>query len=171
MIAHLHIRAINPFSVKGFLDLRGLRFPCLLGHKGRSFIKCEGDGKSPKGKWRLLNLYYRPDRLGRFNCALAMTAMKASDGWCDDKSHGRYNQKVHLPFQGSHELMWRSDEAYDLVVTTSHNQRPRVKGAGSAIFLHLWREGAQGTQGCIALRPKDLRRLLTLLPAKSYLVI
>jgi L,D-peptidoglycan transpeptidase YkuD (ErfK/YbiS/YcfS/YnhG family) len=97
--------------------------------------------------------------------------LKKADGWCDAKGHGRYNRAVTLPFAASHENMWRQDEAYDLVCLTSHNQRPRVQGLGSAIFLHIWREGSMGTEGCVALKEADLRRVLAKCRGTTYLVI
>ena len=38
--------------------------------------------------------------------------------------------------------------------------RSRQRGKGSAIFLHVARPGYQPTEGCIALKRRDLIRLL-----------
>lgn len=97
--------------------------------------------------------------------------MRKDDGWCDAKGHKDYNRPVRLPFGASHESLWRNDEAYDLLVTTNHNQRPRIQGAGSAIFLHVWRTSATGTEGCVALKPADLRKVLMGCSKRTYLVI
>jgi L,D-peptidoglycan transpeptidase YkuD (ErfK/YbiS/YcfS/YnhG family) len=148
-----------------------MEFPCLLGKTGRTHLKREGDSKSPIGKWKLETLNHRPDKMGRPFSKLQTRALKKSDGWCDAKNHGQYNRAVKLPFKPSHEDMWRGDEAYDLVVTTNHNQRPRKLGGGSAIFLHLIREGATGTEGCIALSEKHLRIVLAHCGPKTQLVI
>jgi L,D-peptidoglycan transpeptidase YkuD (ErfK/YbiS/YcfS/YnhG family) len=56
--------------------------------------------------------------------------------------------------------MWRDDEVYDLVVVLGHNDAPVVSGAGSAIFLHIAREGYTPTEGCVALSRPDLEALL-----------
>jgi len=45
-------------------------------------------------------------------------------------------------------------------VVLDHNRRPRVRGAGSAVFLHCAAEGYTPTAGCIAVRRADLVRLL-----------
>ncbi len=150
------------------LEVGGLRFPCLLGKNGRTHFKREGDGKSPVGRWKLGQLFYRPDKLLH---VCGGKRFKITDGWCDATGHRLYNRPVTLPFDASHEEMWRKDEAYDLVCLTSHNQRPRVQGFGSAIFLHVWRAGATGTEGCVALRRSDLRKLLAHLLGKVYLEI
>jgi L,D-peptidoglycan transpeptidase YkuD (ErfK/YbiS/YcfS/YnhG family) len=57
--------------------------------------------------------------------------------------------------------MWRPDGLYDVVVVLDCNRRPRVRGRGSAIFMHVARPGFTPTEGCIALRRPDLMRLLT----------
>lgn len=145
-----------------------MRFACLLGKRGRTHFKREGDGKSPVGRWRLVQLFYRPDKVRHPRGGKAVTE---SFGWCDDRNHGQYNRAVKLPFLGSHEAMWRQDEAYDLVFVTDHNQRPRLRGLGSAIFFHLWREGATGTEGCVALKAADFRKVLALCRGETYLVI
>jgi L,D-peptidoglycan transpeptidase YkuD (ErfK/YbiS/YcfS/YnhG family) len=146
-------------------------FPCLLGKSGRRYNKREGDGASPKGQWKLEKLYYRPDQVSRPRASLITKATTRKDGWCDAKSHALYNRHVALPFRSSYETLWRTDKAYDLVVTTNHNQRPRIKGFGSAIFLHVANKGATGTEGCIALSEKHLRLVLQRCQPKTYLVI
>lgn len=71
---------------------------------------------------------------------------------------------VTLPLGGarkvSHEKMWRDDALYDLVLVIDHNQRPRIAGRGSAVFVHLARPGFKATEGCVALRRADMTRLL-----------
>ena len=37
---------------------------------------------------------------------------------------------------------------------------PRVLGRGSAIFFHIAKDGLTPTAGCVALRPRDMARLL-----------
>jgi len=40
------------------------------------------------------------------------------------------------------------------------NDSPAVPGRGSAIFLHVARADFAPTEGCVALAPADLRRVL-----------
>ena len=58
------------------------------------------------------------------------------------------------------ESLWRADRLYDVVVVLGYNDRPRVQGRGSAVFLHLAAEGLAPTAGCVALRPRDALRLI-----------
>ena len=39
------------------------KFKCSIGRKGKTFFKKEGDKKTPRGKYSIDKLYYRPDRL------------------------------------------------------------------------------------------------------------
>ena len=170
-ITYLHVFARNACASRGFLKIGHTSYPCLLGKSGRRYVKREGDNASPKGKWKLERLYYRPDKMGRPFSRLISKALNTRDGWCDAAGHGLYNRYVALPHNASHENLWRKDQAYDVVVTTNHNQRPRIQFAGSAIFLHVIKAGAAGTAGCIALSEKHLRQVLTRCGRHTYLVI
>ena len=170
-ISHLHVFAINACSSKGVLRVGQMTFPCLLGKNGRSHSKREGDGKSPVGKWRLEVVNFRPDRMQRPKTGLTVRPLKKCDGWCDAVGHRNYNRPVRLPFQSSHEALWRDDDAYDIVITTNHNHRPRMQGCGSAIFLHVIRQGATRTEGCVALSAQHLRIVLKHCGPKTYVVI
>ncbi|MBG1233761.1 L,D-transpeptidase family protein [Aestuariivirga litoralis] len=146
-------------------------FRCILGKNGQTFFKREGDGKSPKGRWKLEQPYFRQDRQNRFKTPLKMKPLKPNDGWCDAKGHKDYNRKIRLPFVASHENLWRDDTAYDLLFTTDHNRRPRVQGGGSAIFFHLIRDGATFTEGCVALSARDMKLVLAACSKHTCLVI
>jgi L,D-peptidoglycan transpeptidase YkuD (ErfK/YbiS/YcfS/YnhG family) len=170
-ITYLHVYASNACSSHGVLKIGTTTFPCLLGKSGRRHRKREGDGASPVGIWKLEQLYYRPDKMSRPQTSMRCKPLKPTDGWCDAKFHRAYNHRIILPFSASHENLWRKDKAYDLVVTTDHNQRPRVQNHGSAIFLHVINAGAKGTEGCIALSEIHLRNVLARCSKNTYLVI
>jgi L,D-peptidoglycan transpeptidase YkuD (ErfK/YbiS/YcfS/YnhG family) len=85
----------------------------------------------------------------------------AKDGWCDAPDHGAYNRHVRLPFRASHETLIRDDVLYDFGFVLDWNIVSRRRGAGSAIFLHVAKPGFPPTQGCVALKRRDL---LTLMP-------
>lgn len=171
LITHLHVFARNACASRGALKVGNSVFFCLIGRTGRRYGKREGDGASPKGKWKLTQLYYRPDRMGRPYFPSNAKALKPTDGWCDAAGHGQYNRFVTLPFNASHENLWRNDQAYDLIFTTDHNLRPRRQFGGSAIFLHVINAGASRTEGCIALSKKDLLQVLRRCSRQTYLVI
>jgi L,D-peptidoglycan transpeptidase YkuD (ErfK/YbiS/YcfS/YnhG family) len=145
---------------RGLLCCGPLVLPCALGRSGVTHLKREGDGATPAGRHRLLSLYTRRDRVMGPRTAVPMRAMRRNDGWCEDPRHGRYNCPIRLPSSAGHETMWRADRLYDIVGVLDWNFRPRIRGRGSAIFLHLCRPGFGPTAGCIALRLHDLSRLL-----------
>jgi L,D-peptidoglycan transpeptidase YkuD (ErfK/YbiS/YcfS/YnhG family) len=146
----------------GILSVGPLTMRCQLGRTGVTRLKREGDGATPAARMRLLSLLYRADRIGRpagWYGAKA-EAIEANDGWCDDPAHRCYNRLVSLPFAASHEVLSRGDHLYDVIGILDWNLRRRSLGRGSAIFLHLARPDGGPTEGCIALAPADMRRLL-----------
>ncbi len=98
---------------------------------------------------------------------LPLTRLRPDAGWCDDPRDRNYNRYVRHPYPASAERLWRDDGLYDLVVVIGHNDRPRVRGQGSAVFVHVAGPGFVPTEGCIALRLPDLKRLLARLSRAS----
>ncbi|MDP3490890.1 MAG: L,D-transpeptidase family protein [Phenylobacterium sp.] len=139
-------------------------FSCALGRGGLgpAAAKREGDGISPIGVWPLRALLYRPDRSAAPATALDMRPITQADGWCDDPDHPDYNRLIQLPFSARHEVLWREDGLYDLVVVLGHNDDPPVAPLGSAIFLHLAKPDYAPTEGCIALSRPDLEAALAM---------
>ena len=76
-----------------------------------------------------------------------------------------------MPYATAHEELRRADHLYDIVIETSHNERPRVQGRGSAIFFHLARADLSPTAGCVAVSLRDMRKVLPYCSAKTWLVI
>jgi L,D-peptidoglycan transpeptidase YkuD (ErfK/YbiS/YcfS/YnhG family) len=146
----------------GWLDLGGRQVRCALGKAGvkPAADKREGDLASPAGVWPIRRVFYRRDRGALPRTALAVKPLSHDDGWCDDPADAAYNRLVKLPRATSHEAMWRDDHLYDLVVVLGHNDDPPEPGMGSAIFLHLAREGYLPTEGCVAMARPDLEELL-----------
>jgi L,D-peptidoglycan transpeptidase YkuD (ErfK/YbiS/YcfS/YnhG family) len=156
---------------KGTLLIGNWRCPCALGKGGVSACKREGDGASPRGRFLLRRVWLRPSKLRPAALRLPVRLTRPGDGWCDDARHPRYNRPVVLPFPASHERMWRDDALYDAVVEIGWNDRPAIRGRGSAIFLHLARPGYAPTEGCVAIRAADMRRLLPMLTPRTRIDI
>lgn len=145
---------------RAFLRVGGLFLRCALGRSGVTARKREGDGATPAGRYRLLKLFYRRDRRARPTAQVPLGALRPNQGWCEAPRHGAYNRPLRLPSPAGHETMWRADHLYDLVGVLDWNIVPRASYRGSAIFLHLARPDYAPTEGCIALTPRDLSRLL-----------
>lgn len=140
----------------------GHAFSCALGRSGMSSRKREGDGATPVAAMRVVSGWFRPDRVVRQATALALEPITARDGWCDAPSDPNYNRPVRLPFSANHEKMLREDRLYDVCLVLDWNLPPfgRKRYGGSAIFLHIARPGFPPTEGCIAVAPETMRRLL-----------
>lgn len=145
---------------QGLLRAGTLVVPCALGRSGINANKKEGDGATPLGTWRIVEARYRADRLQRPQCRLPLRPIRPKDGWCDASEDRNYNRAVTLPYPQSAETMWRDDHLYDVIVILDHNARPRARGRGSAVFVHLAQPGYTPTEGCVALSLHNLRLLL-----------
>lgn len=147
----------------GRFELDGQIVRCAVGKAGviPAHDKREGDNKSPLGVWIMREVWYRPDVYPEGpKTGLPVRATRPDDGWCDAPGDQHYNRPVTLPYPASAERMWREDAVYDLVVILGHNDDPPVPGMGSAIFMHLARDGYPGTEGCVALARADLETVL-----------
>ena len=124
---------------------------------------------APNGIWRVTGGFWRADRLRRPITALPLRPLRRTGGWCDAPSDRNYNRPVSAPYPASHEALWREDRLYDIVLTLSHNTRPRVRGLGSAVFAHI--AGEEPTAGCVALSLTDMRKLLPWIGPKTAMAI
>ncbi len=152
--------------------MNGQQYRCALGRSGVCQEKREGDGGTPTGSYFLREVWFRADKIKEpIMTRLPARAIAPDDAWCDDPESRLYNMPVKLPFSGSHEKLWRDDDLYDLIVVVGYNDDPPVAGKGSAIFLHVAREGYAPTAGCIALQRKDLLNIVRRLDQRSRVVI
>jgi L,D-peptidoglycan transpeptidase YkuD (ErfK/YbiS/YcfS/YnhG family) len=148
-------------------------FRCALGKNGVVFEeeKKEGDKATPAGTYPLRKVFYRPDKFFILDTDLPAEEIGEDSGWCDDPKDPKYNRFVKLPYGASAERLWRGDDLYDIVVVIGFNDEPVEPGKGSAIFLHLAREGYAPTDGCIALSANDLIHILPMLSPASKIII
>jgi L,D-peptidoglycan transpeptidase YkuD (ErfK/YbiS/YcfS/YnhG family) len=154
------VRGLGAGARTGLVTFGPLVLACALGRNGRRVRKREGDGATPVGRWTVREMFYRPDRIRRPQTRLKVRPVRPRDGWCDAPGDRNYNRAVALPYPARTESLWRADRLYDVVVVLGYNDRPRVQGRGSAVFLHLAAEGLAPTAGCVALRPRDALRLI-----------
>jgi L,D-peptidoglycan transpeptidase YkuD (ErfK/YbiS/YcfS/YnhG family) len=142
-----------------------------LGRSGTAALKLEGDGATPLGSFPIRQVLYRAGRMPRPRTELPVRAIRAGDGWCEDTADRNYNRLIKLSPRSRADRLTRIDHLYDLVLVLGFNDRPRMRGRGSAIFLHLARPGYSPTEGCIALARHDLLRLLAQLRPGSEIVV
>jgi L,D-peptidoglycan transpeptidase YkuD (ErfK/YbiS/YcfS/YnhG family) len=144
----------------GSLKYKNLKFRCSLGKAGIKKKIREGDNITPKGTFKLLNVFYRADKIKKIKTKLNKIKIKKNFGWCDDAKSKFYNKLVRLPFKENYEKLYRRDSIYDLLIVLNYNTDPIIKNKGSAIFIHIAKKKFSNTAGCIALKKKDLLILL-----------
>jgi L,D-peptidoglycan transpeptidase YkuD (ErfK/YbiS/YcfS/YnhG family) len=154
----------------GYLKYKNLELKCTLGKAGVGIKKREGDNITPKGTYKILNIYYRKDRIKKICSELRLIAITKRMGWCDDPDSKYYNQLIKLPTEYSHEKFFRKDNIYDLVLVLNYNMKPIIKNKGSAIFIHVAKKNKK-TAGCIALSKMDLITLIKKIDKKTKIKI
>jgi len=159
-LSAIHISARPGRRSQGWLRAGSFSVPVALGRAGIKADKWEGDGGTPRGRFRPLRLWWRADRLPRPRTFLRVRRIGVADAWCEDPSDRRYNHAFKRSANEPGDRLRRADRLYDLVIEIDHNTRPRVAWRGSAVFVHVARPGFKPTAGCVALRPRDLKMLL-----------
>lgn len=164
---------VHPTKIlhQGLLICGGRKYLCAVGRGGIAEKKREGDGITPLGIWPIRYGFYREDRVTKPECALPFIPLSQEFGWCDESSDPHYNRLIKCPYTTSHETLWREDHLYNLVLVLGYNDDPVVSGKGSAIFMHLAREGHTPTAGCIALSEEDFREVLSRLTPHSRVAV
>ena len=146
-------------------------FRCVIGKKGLTKEKIEGDKKTPRGLFSIGSLYYRKDRYSKPLTKLRCIPIRKNMGWCNDINNKKnYNKLIKIKKNIRHEKLFRRDDKYDLLVPISYNRKKRIIGKGSAIFLHLT-NNYNKTDGCIALKKNDFLIMLKLIKRNSQIKI
>jgi L,D-peptidoglycan transpeptidase YkuD (ErfK/YbiS/YcfS/YnhG family) len=156
---------------RGILRIGSRAFPVALGRAGIKANKREGDGATPRGIFRPVRLWWRADRLSRPTTLLPLRSIKWTDAWCEDPANSRYNKPMVLRSSTAGDRLWREDHLYDLIIEINHNTRPCIARRGSAVFLHLSRNGLLPTAGCIAMPMDILKRIVSHLTNTSTITI
>jgi L,D-peptidoglycan transpeptidase YkuD (ErfK/YbiS/YcfS/YnhG family) len=170
-LSRLIVRRRAGNARQGWLGAGALALPVALGRGGIKANKREGDGGTPRGTFRLKRLWWRAERHRRPPTLLPARRIKQDDAWCEDPADRRYNRLVKLAPESNTDRLARADHLYDFIIEIDHNTRPRIKGRGSAVFVHAAREGFAPTAGCVALNLAALRRLLARLGPRTKIVI
>tara|TARA_B100001057_G_scaffold441551_1_gene476245 strand:- start:599 stop:1093 length:495 start_codon:yes stop_codon:yes gene_type:complete len=156
---------------KETLQFKNFYFKCVIGKKGLTSNKKEGDKKTPKGLFELDRLYYRKDRIKNIDTRINKTPIDKKMGWCDDiKNKKNYNKIIKISKKIKHEKMYHKNNNYDLVIPIKYNFKKPKLGKGSAIFLHTTKN-YRPTAGCIAINKNDFLILLRLLNKSTKIQI
>jgi len=156
---------------RGWLLLDGRAIPVALGRSGIRANKFEGDGATPRGSFRARKLWWRADRHPRPRTRLSAAPISPQDAWCENPQSRHYNRPIRLAIGEVGDRLKRDDHLYDFVVEIDHNVRPRIANRGSAVFLHLAREGYGPTAGCVAMNKAAMLHLLKRLGPRTRIAI
>jgi L,D-peptidoglycan transpeptidase YkuD (ErfK/YbiS/YcfS/YnhG family) len=171
VLATVFVRARPGNRSQGWLLAGPQAVPVALGRGGIRANKHEGDGGTPRGSFRLRRLWWRADRAPRPRTLLPVRRIRPDDGWCEDPRDRHYNRPLRLPADHPGDRLARADRLYDFIIELDHNTRPRVAGRGSAVFVHVARQGFAPTAGCVALKRDALRRLLARVSPRTRIVV
>ena len=156
---------------KQTLEIDEFKFRCCIGKKGLTKNKKEGDKKTPKGIFKIENLYFRKDRKEKPLTLLKCIEIRKDMGWCDDINFPKkYNKLFKIEKKIRHEKLKRRDNRYDFLIPIQYNFKKPVPGKGSCIFIHLTKD-YKPTAGCIALKEKDFLIMIKLIKKNSKIKI
>ena len=155
---------------KDTLEVDDFKFKCCIGKFGIKKKKIEGDKSTPKGQFEIGNLYYRADRIKKIKTSIKSKIIKPYMGWCNDINSKFYNKEIKKRKAISYEKIFRKDYKYDMFLIIKYNYKKPIKGAGSAIFLHLTKN-YNPTAGCIAIKKRDFLILVKIINKKTKIKI
>jgi L,D-peptidoglycan transpeptidase YkuD (ErfK/YbiS/YcfS/YnhG family) len=157
---------------KHTLQVDNFKFRCCIGKKGSTKNKKEGDKKTPKGVFKIENLYFRKDRKEKPLTLLKCIEIKKNMGWCDDVHFPKkYNKLFKIKKNKiKHEKLKRNDYKYNFLIPIKYNFKKPITGKGSCIFIHITKD-YKPTAGCIALKEKDFLILIKLIRKNSKIKI
>lgn len=102
---------------------------------------------------------------------LPYTALKTTSICVDDSKSKYYGQLInsdeisHPDWTSGEEM--RTIPLYQWGAFVQYNMNPAVPGAGSCIFLHIWRAPNKGTAGCVAMAKQNLEQVLRWLNSQN----
>ena len=155
----------------------GVPVPVVLGRAGLAWgiglhpaanelflCKKEGDGKSPAGIFSLSRAFGFASSTEMSHLKVEYFQLNQHIEAVDDPLSNYYNCIVDnrevVPDWHSSEKMGE-EPLYEIGMIVDHNFPNPQAGAGSAIFLHIWRHENSGTAGCTAMSQENLNNILS----------
>ena len=145
---------------KNYLTYKQYKVKCAVGKRGIGQKKREGDLITPVGLYKIKYILYRKDRIKKIQSKLKKIIIKKGMGWCNDSKSKYYNKLIKLPFNCSHEKLFKKENIYDIVLVLDYNMNPTKKNKGSAIFIHVVKKKFNKTEGCVAIKKSSLTKII-----------
>lgn len=134
-------------------------------------IKHEGDKKSPAGIFTIGTAFGYADK--KDATWIKDHYVRASDTLIcvDDSKSAYYNtlarkDTVKSAYDSFEEMHLKKDY-YKWGLFINHNSGKIVPGDGSCIFMHIWGNVSEGTDGCTAMTERNILRVLHWINAKD----
>jgi L,D-peptidoglycan transpeptidase YkuD (ErfK/YbiS/YcfS/YnhG family) len=157
---------------------QGVAMPVVLGRnglgRGRGLLeiafhgapeKREGDDRTPAGIFQLLSAFgYAPAESAGWIRLVPYLPLSDRIEGIDDPTSRYYNRlvdrsSVRIVDWRTSEKMRREDVRYKWGIVVAHNP-DAIPGAGSCIFLHVWKDASTLTAGCTAMAESNLVKML-----------
>ena len=145
---------------KKYLTYSKYKVKCAVGKRGIGLKKKEGDLITPIGQYKIKYILFRRDRIKKIQSKIRKIEIKKDMGWCDDSRSREYNKLIKLPFNYSHEKLYKKENIYDIILVLNYNMNPYKKKKGSAIFIHVANKSYKKTKGCVAIKKTELLKII-----------
>jgi D-alanyl-D-alanine dipeptidase len=140
-------------------------------------VKKEGDGRSPAGVFPLERAFGVAETLPSDAHNFPYLHALPSTYCVEDMRSDFYNQIIDA--NDVKQTSWqrwsglrRADGLFDWGIVVGQNAPEAVVGAGSCVFLHVWRGPRRATAGCTAMSRQRLEEILPWLdPEASPLLV
>jgi D-alanyl-D-alanine dipeptidase len=139
--------------------------------------KTEGDGKSPAGVFPLAQAFGIAAQLPVEALGFPYLHTEPTTYCVEDLRSEHYNQivdatEVHRSSWEKWSELKRPDGLFDWGLVVAQNQPDTVRGAGSCVFLHIWRGPHVPTAGCTAMPREQIEVVLRWLdPSKQPVLV
>jgi L,D-peptidoglycan transpeptidase YkuD (ErfK/YbiS/YcfS/YnhG family) len=147
---------------------RGLHEPPKAGP-----VKREGDGRSPAGVFELERAFGEAEGLPPDSRGFPYLPALETSYCVEDVRSPYYNRLIDsTQTKPSSWQRWsplrRADGLFRWGVVVRQNSPDTVVGAGSCVFLHVWRGPRQPTSGCTAMRLEDIEAVIRWLDPEAH---
>jgi L,D-peptidoglycan transpeptidase YkuD (ErfK/YbiS/YcfS/YnhG family) len=161
----------------------GSEIPVVIGKNGMAWgietnnhsndlIKKEGDGRTPAGIYEIgPGFGFADTNAGKNSGRLDYFPLTDTSVCVDDMQSNYYNQLLDSAKVPT--VDWKSGEqmhqvpGYRIGSVVQYNMEHPVRGGGSCIFLHIWKNSNAGTAGCIAMQETNLKTVLNWLNSRK----
>jgi L,D-peptidoglycan transpeptidase YkuD (ErfK/YbiS/YcfS/YnhG family) len=139
-------------------------------------IKREGDGRSPAGAFSLGTAFGKAETLPPSAHGFAYR-QATGDSYCvEDQRSELYTRLIDA--REVTRTVWqkwsplhRADGLFDWAILVEHNTSQPQVGAGSCVFLHIWRAAKVPTAGCTAMAEEAIEATLEWLRPEAQAVL